>query len=183
MKKIRQIIDQELPRIHDEQSLIRALDIIQHTRFERVDMLAPYKLEPWVPENIRQNARETLELLSKPKEDMYAKALKQLDAVERHFRSQKTTWSETKYKEHMQWLADPVAKARRNQQILNIIDLVMTLTTLVYGTTGGLQRQIEGNHPAGMSIKDVINYVESQQPWEVAADLATPKLKTREKTI
>jgi len=175
MKRIRQIIDQELPKVHDETSLMQALDKVQDARFEGTSETAPYKLEPWVPESVRTNARAALELLSKPKEDLYAKILKKLDAAERQFRSRQITWSETKYKDHMKWLADPVAQAKRNQRIINIIDLIMTLTTIVYGTTGGLQRQIEGNHPNGMSITDYIDYIESQHPWEVAADLATPK--------
>lgn len=175
MKKIRHIIDQELPLVHDETSLMRALDKVQNARFEGTSNIAPYKFEPWIPENIQRNARSELEMLSKPKEDLYTKALKKLDVAERQFRSRPVTWSETKYKDHMKWLADPVAQANRNQRIINIIDLVMTLTTLVYGTTGGIQRQIEGGHPSGMSIVDYIDYVESQHPWEAAADLATPK--------
>lgn len=175
MKNIRHIIDQELPLVHDEASLMRALDKIQNARFEGTSEIAPYKLEPWAPENVRTNARAALELLSKPKEDLYAKTLKKLDTVEHKFRSEQVTWSETKYKDHMKWLADPVSQAHRNQRIINIIDLVTTLTTLVYGTTGGIQRQIEGDHPNGLSITDYITYVESQKPWEMAADLATPK--------
>jgi len=175
MKRIRHIIDQELPHVHNESSLMQALDKVQDARFQGTIELAPYKIEPWVPENVRTNARKALELLSQPKEDIYAKTLKKLDALEHRFRSQQVTWSETKYKDHMKWLADPVAQANRNQRIINIVDLIMTLTTLVYGTTGGIQRQIEGSHPSGMSITDIIDYVESQHPWEVAADFATPK--------
>ncbi|MEK7060705.1 MAG: hypothetical protein AAB937_00530 [Patescibacteria group bacterium] len=177
MKRIRHIIDQQLPSVHDETSLMNALDNVQKARFEDSnEEIAPYKLEPWVPEAIRQDARSTLELLSQPKEDLYAKLMKKLDATDRRFKSQETTWSETKYKDHMKWLADPLAQANRNKRIINIIDLVITLTTLVSGVTGNIQRQIEGNYSTGMTINDYIDYVESQRPWEAAADLATPKL-------
>jgi len=174
MKRIRKIIDQELPQVKDEMSLMQALDKIQNARFEGTSNIAPYKFESWVPESVQQNARSELEILSKPKEDLTAKILKKINAAEREFRSKRVTWSETKYKDHMKWLADPVAQAKRNQRIINIVDLVMTLTTLVSGVTGGIQRQIEGGPPV-MSIHDLIDHIESQRPWEVAADLATPK--------
>lgn len=176
MKRIRHIINQELPYVYDETSLMQALDKVQAARFEGTSNIAPYKFESWVPESVRRNARLELEMFSKPKEDMYAKVLKKFDAAERRFRSGQVTWSETKYKDHMKWLADPEAQANRNQRIINIIDLVMTLTTLVSGVTGGIQRQIEGGLPTNsMSITDYIDYIESQRPWEVAADFATPK--------
>jgi hypothetical protein len=175
MKRIRQIIDRELPSVRDEQSLMHALDAIQRARFEDAEQeIAPYKLEPWVPKNIQRQARTALERLSKPKEDLYAKILKKVDSTERTLKSQ-TSWGETKYKDHMKWLADPVAQANRTKRIIDIIDLTMTLTTLVYGATGGIQRQVEGTNPNGVTIKDYIAYMESQQPWEAAADIATPK--------
>lgn len=180
MKRIRQIIDKALPSVHDETSLMSALDKVQRARFEGTkEEIAPYKLESWVPEHVQKQARHELESLSIPKEDLYAKILKKFDAAERQFRSGQITWADKKYKDHMKWLADPVAQANRNQRIINIVDLIMTLTTLVYGTTGGIQRQIEGVHPNGMSIADYIDYIESQHPWEAAADLATPKKPKR----
>ena len=181
MKRIRHIIDKELPSIHDEKSLMKALDKVQSARFEGTSKeIAPYRLEPWVPQSVQRNARSELELLSRPKEDMYAKVLKKLDSTERIFKSRpkdsgQITWGETKYKDHMKWLADPVAQASRNQKIINIVDLLLTITTLASGVTGGIQRQIEGTNSNSMTINDYISYVESQRPWEAAADLATPK--------
>jgi len=175
-KRIRKVIDQALPSVHDETSLMQALDTVQQARYIGTRKeIAPYKTEPWVPEHIRSSARSELEKLSIPREDLYAKVLKKLDAAERRFRAGNSTWGEKRYKDHMKWLADPVAQANRNQRIINIIDLMITITTLVYGVSGGVQRQIEGNYPNGMTIRDYIDYVESQHPWEVAADLATPK--------
>ena len=59
--------------------------------------------------------------------------------------------------------------------LINIVDLVMTITALASGVSGGMQRQIEGSSPNGMNLNDYIDYIESQRPWEAAADLATPK--------
>lgn len=176
MKRIRNIVDKELPNVQDETTLMRALDNVQAARFDGAYELAPYKLESWVPEHIRQNARIELEMLTRPKEDLYAKVLKKLDAVERRYMSKPVTRSETKYKDHMKWLTDPVAQATRKQRVINIIDLVMTVTTLVFGVTGGIQRQIEGGSPSAITVEDFINKIESQRPWEIAADLATPKI-------
>lgn len=177
-KRLRQIIDRQISFVNDESSLMQALDQVQHARFEGTEAeIAPYKLEPWVPKNIQGHARSELERLSAPKEDIYAKVLKKLDETERRFRSSKTTWGEKQYKTHMKWLADSGAQASHKQRIINIIDLLMTMTTLVSGVSGNIQRQIEGSYPGGMTIREYIDYVESQRPWEVAADLATPKPK------
>lgn len=176
MKRIRALIDAELQNVRDEPSLMRALDAVQAARFEDPDIIAPYKFEPWVPDHVRTDARRQLALLTQPKEDLYAKVLKKLDAAQRRFKENPNTWSKQRYDDHMRWLADPVAQATRKQRILNIIDLTLTITTLVSGITGGIQRTIEGAPAKPATITDVIAQLEQQRPWEVAADLASPKI-------
>jgi|GEM_PF-5348438 len=176
MKRIRNVIDSELLSVRDEHSLMRALDKVQSTRFEDSDVIAPYKFESWVPESVGKSARNELEKLTRPNEDLYAKGLKKLAAAERKFSSKPGSWSEQKYTDHMSWLADPLAQATRKQRIINIIDLTMTIATLVSGVTGGIQRTIEGGPPSPMTITDAVNQIEQQRPWEVAADLASPKI-------
>jgi hypothetical protein len=182
-QKIRASVDSKLPIIDTDQSLLHALDEIHDARFDGMsrDVVPPHTLEPWVPTSRREDARDKLQKLLLPHEDITAKTLKGIHWAEKHIAPSintlpmKETWAHKKYNEHMKWLADDSLQAKRKQTILNIIDLTMTITSLASGVSGTMQRQIEG--ASTLNISSLINTINTQEPWLIAQDLATPKTK------
>jgi hypothetical protein len=187
-RALRSEIEKHLSFVTDEHTLLDALDAIQSFRFNGVigDDVAPHRLESWVPSQTREQARKELEKLSRPREDLAVVTYKILEQAEITFLKKQNdkgannpdTWAGKRYKQHMLWLADDQAQAKHKKIVLNIIDLTLTLTALAAGVSGSMQRQIEGTPIVRGDINALIQDINADRPWEVAADLATPKARS-----